>query len=313
MRTPAFSGSAISVASHNTDSREQSQAAAETTKQHEKPAAHGKTAKIPRPPNAFILYRQHHQPEIKATYPDFCNNDICTSTHPQQTNRLTPPAILLGKQWRDETDAVKAHYKAQAEELKRKHARDHPDYQYSPRRPSEKKRRASSRQYPKHAKMLGQNESQSQSQSPPSTAGVGSNASTPVLQQLPGGFNVPSQNVVSGHGQSPNQNQVGEISAGREGEGNAMNVVLGADGVVSASDQGTGTTTGLGFDADAFSAIMQQVNNGIGVGGSGANANATVGDGRYLMYQGLGHAGPGAAEQAAADSFEFSDFITDFY
>lgn len=36
-----------------------------------------KAAKIPRPPNAFILYRQHHRPMVKEAHPDFHNNDIC--------------------------------------------------------------------------------------------------------------------------------------------------------------------------------------------------------------------------------------------
>jgi len=36
-----------------------------------------KFAKIPRPPNAFILYRQEHHPIIKAANPEFHNNDIC--------------------------------------------------------------------------------------------------------------------------------------------------------------------------------------------------------------------------------------------
>lgn len=36
-----------------------------------------KNAKVPRPPNAFILYRQHHHPLVKAQYPDMHNNQIC--------------------------------------------------------------------------------------------------------------------------------------------------------------------------------------------------------------------------------------------
>lgn len=36
-----------------------------------------KPEKIPRPPNAFILYRRHHHPLVKATHPDFHNNEIC--------------------------------------------------------------------------------------------------------------------------------------------------------------------------------------------------------------------------------------------
>ena len=42
----------------------------------EKKAAE-KKAKVPRPPNAFILYRQHHHPLLKAQYPNMHNNQIC--------------------------------------------------------------------------------------------------------------------------------------------------------------------------------------------------------------------------------------------
>lgn len=34
-------------------------------------------SEVPRPPNAFILYRQHHHPVQKANNPDLHNNDIC--------------------------------------------------------------------------------------------------------------------------------------------------------------------------------------------------------------------------------------------
>ena len=43
----------------------------------EKSRITSKGSKIPRPPNAFILYRQHYHPKIKEAYPDFQNNDIC--------------------------------------------------------------------------------------------------------------------------------------------------------------------------------------------------------------------------------------------
>lgn len=38
--------------------------------------------KIPRPPNAFILYRQHHHPKVKAAHPDMHNNEICKYSTP---------------------------------------------------------------------------------------------------------------------------------------------------------------------------------------------------------------------------------------
>ena len=37
----------------------------------------GKKDKTPRPPNAFILYRQRHHPLLRAKYPTLHNNEIC--------------------------------------------------------------------------------------------------------------------------------------------------------------------------------------------------------------------------------------------
>ncbi|KAL4885006.1 hypothetical protein BJY04DRAFT_181140 [Aspergillus karnatakaensis] len=119
MRTPQFSGTSISVASHHTD---------ETTIKSRTAAS--KPTKVPRPPNAFILYRQRHHPRVKETFPDLSNNEI---------------SVILGKQWRAEPEEVKLHFKGLAEEFKKKHAEEHPDYQYTPRKPSERKRRATSR------------------------------------------------------------------------------------------------------------------------------------------------------------------------
>ncbi|RDW86143.1 HMG-box domain-containing protein [Aspergillus mulundensis] len=132
LRTPAFSGSSISVASHarGLDSR------AGEAPARPKPTSM-KSAKVPRPPNAFILYRQHHHPRVKESYPDLTNNQI---------------SVILGKQWREETEEVKLHFKNLAEDFKKKHAEEHPDYQYTPRKPSEKKRRATSRLSPKSSK-----------------------------------------------------------------------------------------------------------------------------------------------------------------
>lgn len=55
------------------------------------------------------------------------------------------PAVILGKKWKSEPDEVKAHFKKLANEIKAKHMQDHPDYQYAPRKPSEKKRRMTAR------------------------------------------------------------------------------------------------------------------------------------------------------------------------
>ncbi|KAH0556278.1 hypothetical protein GP486_005798 [Trichoglossum hirsutum] len=61
--------------------------------------------------------------------------------------------IILGKQWRNEPAEVRAHFKTLSDELKRKHHLDHPDYQFRPRKPSEKRRRVSRRAASGHASL----------------------------------------------------------------------------------------------------------------------------------------------------------------
>jgi hypothetical protein len=85
-----------------------------------------KKSKVPRPPNAFILYRKKHHPLVVAENPTIANNDI---------------SVILGRQWKNEPDRIKREYKSLAEKIKRQHALDNPGYQYAPRKPSEKKRR----------------------------------------------------------------------------------------------------------------------------------------------------------------------------
>ncbi len=50
-------------------------------------------------------------------------------------------AVIIGRKWKGETEAVRNEYKRKAEDAKRQHAIDHPGYQYQPRKPSEKKKR----------------------------------------------------------------------------------------------------------------------------------------------------------------------------
>lgn len=50
-------------------------------------------------------------------------------------------AVRLGGQWKTESLEVKNYYKAKAERVKRQHLKDHPDYQYQPRKSIEKRRR----------------------------------------------------------------------------------------------------------------------------------------------------------------------------
>ena len=50
-------------------------------------------------------------------------------------------AKIVGKQWKAETEEIRAFYKSEAEAAKLAHVSQYPDYQYRPRRPEEKKRR----------------------------------------------------------------------------------------------------------------------------------------------------------------------------
>lgn len=52
---------------------------------------------------------------------------------------------MLGEQWSRESAEVKARWKSVADDIKKKHSERFPDYQYQPRKPSEKKRRMTRR------------------------------------------------------------------------------------------------------------------------------------------------------------------------
>jgi|SRR3569833_314961 len=51
-------------------------------------------------------------------------------------------AVILGKKWHNEPASVRSHYKRMATNIKEEFMRQNPGYQYRPRRPDEKKRRA---------------------------------------------------------------------------------------------------------------------------------------------------------------------------
>ncbi|KAF4769003.1 hypothetical protein HAV15_008980 [Penicillium sp. str.  len=84
-------------------------------------------AKVPRPPNCFILYRQANHNLVKNANPGVSNNEI---------------SRILGARWNNESPEVRMQFTRLADDLKREHAIKHPDYQYAPRRPSDRKRRA---------------------------------------------------------------------------------------------------------------------------------------------------------------------------
>ncbi|KAK1590803.1 HMG box protein [Colletotrichum navitas] len=80
--------------------------------------------KVPRPPNAFILYRKDRQAHVKQMDPQIQNKGI---------------SQLLGKAWNAESHEVREKYRALAKAYKERHNKLHPDYRYTPRKPSEKR------------------------------------------------------------------------------------------------------------------------------------------------------------------------------
>ncbi|KUJ13281.1 uncharacterized protein LY89DRAFT_651404 [Mollisia scopiformis] len=75
--------------------------------------------KIPRPRNAFILYRQHYQAQVVTQHPGLANPEI---------------SKIIGEQWREQAPEIKNDWKRLAEEEKQRHQRQYPGYRYQPRR-----------------------------------------------------------------------------------------------------------------------------------------------------------------------------------
>ena len=48
---------------------------------------------------------------------------------------------VIGDMWKQESQEVKDHYQALAQQSREQHMRDYPNYKYAPRRPGERKRR----------------------------------------------------------------------------------------------------------------------------------------------------------------------------
>ncbi|KAL2015077.1 hypothetical protein VTK56DRAFT_6337 [Thermocarpiscus australiensis] len=88
--------------------------------------------KIPRPPNAYILYRRDKHNKVKAENPNLHNNEI---------------SVITGAMWKGEPREVRAEYHQKAMEIKAHLMAIYPDYRYTPRKPSEIRRRASRRPF----------------------------------------------------------------------------------------------------------------------------------------------------------------------
>jgi HMG (high mobility group) box len=91
-------------------------------------------------------------------------------------------AVILGKKWKSEPDGVKAYYKELAEEIKAQHKQNYPDYQYTPRKSSEKKRRMTPRRAAEMARA--QTTASTELQSEENLPEVSSSASADVSELL---------------------------------------------------------------------------------------------------------------------------------
>ncbi|KAE9370569.1 hypothetical protein N431DRAFT_426929 [Stipitochalara longipes BDJ] len=116
----------------------------------------------PRPRNAWILYRQHHHDAFAAAHPEIGNNQISS---------------LIATKWHAEPKGVKDIWHRMAQEEKAEHQRKYPNYKFTPRKPSEKKRRSTNK---KAATLTLQVVSTNQATP---TAQGSSSASTPTVTQ----------------------------------------------------------------------------------------------------------------------------------
>ncbi|KAF8446979.1 hypothetical protein BDZ91DRAFT_768730 [Kalaharituber pfeilii] len=80
-------------------------------------------ARIPRPRNAFILFRQHNHASVVQANPGKPNPEI---------------SKIIGEMWRESSKETKIIWQKHAEEEKRKHLVRYPEYKYQPRRSGKK-------------------------------------------------------------------------------------------------------------------------------------------------------------------------------
>ncbi|KIJ29058.1 hypothetical protein M422DRAFT_110441, partial [Sphaerobolus stellatus SS14] len=79
----------------------------------------------PRPANAWLCFRKHRTQQYKEMQ----------TRRPRQADL----SKLIGAEWRELSDADKAHWVRVAEKAKIDHAHQYPDYKYQPKRNPSKK------------------------------------------------------------------------------------------------------------------------------------------------------------------------------
>nr|QQL94640.1 MAT1-2-1 protein [Morchella sp. Mes-6] len=81
---------------------------------------------VPRPMNAFIIYRNAEMKAVREKYPGIGNNDV---------------SRIVGQRWRELDPKIREHYKELAANSAREHQVKHPGYKYTPRKPEDVVRR----------------------------------------------------------------------------------------------------------------------------------------------------------------------------
>ncbi|KAH7108103.1 hypothetical protein BKA62DRAFT_7239 [Auriculariales sp. MPI-PUGE-AT-0066] len=84
--------------------------------------------KIPRAPNAWIIYRKDRVNEYR-------------KEHPGQTPTQKDLSKWIGAKWAAETERVKSHYSALADQAAIEHAARYPGYKYKPEKKADKQKR----------------------------------------------------------------------------------------------------------------------------------------------------------------------------
>ncbi|KAL0571349.1 slightly ste11-like protein [Marasmius crinis-equi] len=95
-------------------------------------------AKIPRPPNAFILYRRDILGSGAVATEAIC--ECCGAERLRTQGEISKDISFL---WKNAPDDVKSHYNGLAEERKKEHKEKYPDYRFCPK--ASKKTRSTSR------------------------------------------------------------------------------------------------------------------------------------------------------------------------
>ena len=88
-----------------------------------------KTSHIPRPPNAFMIYRKQKHAEIKARL-----EQVHAQNGGEGYVSNTEVSRLLGARWRAEPEEIRQRYFQLAKQAELEHRAKYPDYKYQPKR-----------------------------------------------------------------------------------------------------------------------------------------------------------------------------------